>query len=366
MKLLLKFWIPLEYQNQYLEIEKFGPFFHRWLPDGEKDAIELQTSVPDIKLKIWFDRSGLFDNEFIKFDYQTYEVPAHLIEKQSYLDGGPVIGLLELQNLSENEINPVITNKKGDSQYVSLGKKVIKIIEPQLINFINILRTNFGQKWLDPLKQWDSRKESLGHYFSNTVITQWSIDGKSWQDFVPNEVVWNPEFKSYGPEKDLQFITKKDWMQLSDALNKEYTPSTSAILLSDAGYFAMHGDLKHAIIEAISALEVAISEHIRRELKDKTLVDKIAAFEQLPLPVQLIVVSMNREITTASLNNSIEIIKLRNEIIHEGKIPIDSDEIKLYSLFHIIEGLIDGPGFKYPFEYSTLRVMEPQEWDRIN
>ena len=39
-----------------------GPLFHRWLPDGEKDAIPLDTGEPDVELRVWFERLGFVDD----------------------------------------------------------------------------------------------------------------------------------------------------------------------------------------------------------------------------------------------------------------------------------------------------------------
>ena len=57
MNVLLKFFFPLE-RYELGPLPPSGPLFHRWLPDGEKDAITLSPPSEHYTLKLWFERWG--------------------------------------------------------------------------------------------------------------------------------------------------------------------------------------------------------------------------------------------------------------------------------------------------------------------
>ncbi len=118
--LLLKFGINLEEYSLSIIAQHHGPLFHRWLPDGEKDAIVLDTGDSNIELRVWFERRGFVDNGFIKFDYKRREVNPEIIPKQAILDAGPLWGLLKIQGLSEEELVPLWENAIEDARYVAL------------------------------------------------------------------------------------------------------------------------------------------------------------------------------------------------------------------------------------------------------
>ena len=149
--LLLKFGIHLEKYELPTVAQHHGPLFHRWFPDGEKDAIILNTGDPNTKLKLWFERWGYIDNGWIKFSYKRREVDPKIIPTQAILDAGPLLGLLEIRGVAEEELTPLRENKVGDARYISLAKKVVKLLHPTVARFLNILRTNYGQYWIQDL-----------------------------------------------------------------------------------------------------------------------------------------------------------------------------------------------------------------------
>lgn len=111
LTLLLKFKINLEEYDVSTYSQHYGPLFHRWLPDGEKDAIVLDTGDPNAELKVWFERLGFKDKDFIEFDYTRREVDPETIPKQAILEAVPLMGLLKIQALSEEESTPLRENK---------------------------------------------------------------------------------------------------------------------------------------------------------------------------------------------------------------------------------------------------------------
>ena|SRR5579864_7710754 len=159
--LFLKFYVYLGRQDFMRKFD--GPLFHRWLPDGEKDAINLDTGTPEVTLKVWFERRGFVGEKLIKYDVTRKEVDSAIIPTQAALVAGSLFGLLEIQGLAEEKVTPIRENRIGDAIYVAFGDQVVnKLICPSVSRFINILRGKYGQYWLRELRKWDSRNETLG------------------------------------------------------------------------------------------------------------------------------------------------------------------------------------------------------------
>ena len=166
-----------------------GPYFHRWLPDGQKDAIQLNTGDSNAKLSVWFEQRGFVKGGWIKYDHKRKEVDEEILKQQAVLDAGALIGYLDIQSLTDDEYKAVTENLIDDSEYISFGKRVINIIHPPISQLIRILRVFYGQYWLREFEKWDSRKTSLGSYCYSTLQLSWSInDGASWQKFKPTKL----------------------------------------------------------------------------------------------------------------------------------------------------------------------------------
>jgi len=109
-----------------------GPLFHRWLPNGEKDAIMLETGDENVELKIWFERLGYLDGSFIKFDKMRHEVEPEIMDKQGMLEAGPLQGSLKIGGIADQELQSMRKFKLGVEKYKVFGKKVIKLIYPSV------------------------------------------------------------------------------------------------------------------------------------------------------------------------------------------------------------------------------------------
>ena len=106
--LLIKFKLNLEYhpiQSGALYIpHPHGPLFHRWLPDGVADAIELDTNDSKATLR----KSGLRDKGMLMTDILgLIRIGRRSLltsyQQQGKLDAGPLFGLLEIRDISDIE-----------------------------------------------------------------------------------------------------------------------------------------------------------------------------------------------------------------------------------------------------------------------
>ena len=362
--LLLRFAITLEDYNLPHIDQHHGPLFHRWLPDGEKDSIVLDTGDPDAELKVWFDRWGFVRDGFIEFSYKRREVAPDLIPRQAVLDAGPLMGLLRIQGLSEEQLAPIREDKVGDDAYVVVGKRVIKkLLYPPVSRFIDVLRTNCGQYWIRPPEEWDSRKGSLGHYCSLLQL-RWSLDGQTWRDFRPDEAVIR--ITGAIQRRFPGYLTREGWQELGEVAREEYEPSLGAFILARTHQLLDEENMRHAIVEGVIALEVALSELIRRKLgAAESLLDRMSAFWNLPLPTQ--VVSIAAPLGTVSsqdIEHTVKAIEMRNKVIHEGWSPPDDAEVDVSGLLRTVAALLSGPTFRFPSARFLNSLMSPEEWER--
>lgn len=366
--LLLKFKINLEDYSVSIHPRHHGPLFHRWLPDGEKDAIVLDTGDPNAELKVWFERLGFKHKDFIEFDYTRREVEPETIPKQAILDAGPLVGLLEIHAVSEEESVSLRENKVGDARYVALGKKIVSLIHVPVARFLDVLRTNYGQYWIRGLEKWDSRKESLARYCSLPLNLEWSLDeGKTWARFMPDEPTARLTVTMSTARSFREYLTKDDWQELAKVSREGHEPSLAALLLARAHQFLDQGNLKHALIEGVSALEVALEELVHQKLDgDNSLAKSMQAFWQLPLPARLIpVVSTLGTARLEDVKLAVEAIDMRNKVVHDGWDPPERAQHELSGLVNTVAALLPSPRFKFPTVNPGNKIMPLEEWEKL-
>lgn len=182
--LLFDFVVQLRDGNHPYPFDHEGPLFHRWLPNGEKDAIVLDTGDPQSELKVSFEHRGYVDDGYVRFDWKRDEVDPSIIPRQAVLEGGHLAGWLKIE-LPDEELEALRKVSTGDPAYEALGRRLIKLIRPPVNKLINLLRTNYGQYWLREIEEWDSRSRSLGSFCAGLGI-RWSLDGgKTWGNLSP-------------------------------------------------------------------------------------------------------------------------------------------------------------------------------------
>ena len=357
----IKFGVHLENYNLGDPV-RHGPLFNRWLPDGSNDAIDIQTGEPATKLKLWFDRRGYVDT-FIEFDYKRKEIDEEIMVRQAVLDAGPLMGLLKIDKLSIDILNPIQNNIIGDQKYVTFGKKVIKLIYPAISHFISIIRVNFGQYWLKQPTKWNSKTETLGQYCS-LLSMKWSTDdGKTWFAFQPDEKQSGPIVVTTRDDHSDFLVTKLEWNRLQEIMASNYQPSLAATILARTHEYLAQEQLRSAFIEGVSGLELALNEFIKEKLRDSsTLMNSMSRFWQLPLKTQLVSVgSALGSISSEDLESTLSAIETRNNIVHEGYEPSENQKKQLLSLLKTVSMLLRGPGLKFPPAYSGNRLSEPPD-----
>lgn len=362
-RLLLKFGVHLAGSESNSHFDPQGPLFHRWLPDGETSAINLK-GIENSSLKVWFERRGFVDPGpgigFIEYDQARRDVDPSIMNRQGKLDAGPLSGLVEIEVTSE-ELTAIKGEKKNDDHYMALGKRIVnKVIVPRVSQFIKLLRTHYGQYWLQDLEAWDSRNLSLGGYCA-TLGLFWSDDGgTNWRHFRPTETIFSATLFSGGDFG--QFLTQEDWEQIKKYANEGFEPSLAALSLSSAHGHLDKRNYRLALIDGVVALELAVNDLIRRRFDGSELLSKsISALMDLPLRTQIaaLVQVAPQKVSVADLEGTIRAIESRNKVIHEAWDPDQRVRADVLALLKTAAFSIEGPAFKFPSCHSGNQLLPP-------
>ena len=338
-----------------------GPLFHRWLPNGEANALTLEIKDPNAELRVWFNRYGFVSNDFIVFDQKKREVDPSVMERQAVLDAGPLFGGLILSKISEEELEAIGNGKEDDSLYLSMGKRIVQLIYEPIHRFLQILRVNFGQYWLRNLTAWDSRELSLGAYCSSMLNLKWRPDPNSeWSDFRPTKSVRSVTVTVPSDVEFKQYLQKEDFYSLPEVLDSGYTPNLASMCLIRSHQNRDIGVWSYAFIEAYTALELTISDLIRsRYSTSDSIKNARQTFFNLPKKAQLVsIASIEGTIPIEDLNLALLAIEIRNKVVHEGYDPPPNIENRkaLNALLRVIAHFLSGPSFKFPKMNSGNRV----------
>jgi hypothetical protein len=352
--LRLKFAVDLEnYELPELDPPK-GPLFHRWLPNGEADAIELTVADADMRLKVWFERRGATDTDgFTRFDVSRREVNPEAIARQARLDAGPLFGSVEIKNVDEATIAAVTEDRADDEKYVVLGKRVIRAIVPRITGLIDLLRTNYGQYWLKPLAPWDSRQATLGSFCRSHLQLEWQGDGaEEWKPFTPTAQRISLTVGLVSDEVFERYLSKNDYSVLATQLRGRPELSLAAASLVEAHRTLDSGHLRVAFVEGAIALELAIHEYLRAGIGDsEQLGVAVRPFWRLSRKAQLSsIAARNESIPTEVLEAALKAIDMRNKIVHEGYDPEGGDEANRLcsALLKVAAALLPPPEFRFP------------------
>jgi len=260
-------------------------------------------------------------------------------------------------------VKPIIEDNSGDDGYVALGKRaVIKLICPMVSRLINTLQTNYGQYWIQQLEEWDSRKCTLGHY-CRLLNAKCSVDGGStWLDFVPDKPAATFTVQMSMMQDFDVYITKRDWQNISRTLIEGHEPSPAAFVLLQSHRLLHQGDLKYAIIEGVTALELAIHEFIRIRLGAN--IDKANPFFNMRSEAAQLAVIAAALGKTADLGPALRCIDTRHKIVHEGFTPTEGARVELMALLNTVSAMLEGPKFRFPTANPGNAIAPPEEWEK--
>jgi len=363
--LLLKFYVFLDQQRNWRKFD--GPLFHRWLPDGETNAIDLYTGFPNTRLKVWFERRGYVEDEMIQFDITRKEVDPAIIPTQAALCAGPLFGLLEVQDITDDEATCLSKQLTEDPIYVTLCRTLLdKIIQPCVSRFIDTLRIKYGQYWIRESEGLDYKKRSLSNR-CYLLRLQWSLDsGATWFNLTPNaKTAFTHVTVIGGREKDFQqYLTQKDWEDLAVLSQKEFNPPLGAFILSRARQLFEEENYKYALIEGVLALEISLTYFIKKNFDGHTNPTRSQLENILHLEDKLSVIAKNIVLPKNNLKLAIQAIKVRNKSVHEYHFPSDQVKPKVKALLTVVAVLNFGQEFKMPSARIGNMIKPVENWEK--
>jgi hypothetical protein len=340
-----------------------GPLFHRWVPNGRSDALVL--NLPGGVVSMWFERRGKTTGiGYIEYDHKSAEFDVELMARQALLDGGALFGEVSLTGLTDAEYQAVVENRVGSEDFVSLGKRVVQdYVDPSILMLTQLLRDVYGQYWLKVQDAFDSRRYSLGHH-CHLLEMKWQAPDKSWHEFVPNEpthavIYARATFNRKYPE----YLSSQTWSQIQRLLDAGYTPPLASVIAQYAHRLADQGFLRQALVEAVTAVELAIDHRLKSG--NSPLANSIRGFEKLPLDACLVISAANLSISADTLSEALRCITIRNKAVHEGVDPPPTATTALNALLETISHLLGEPRIQFPSAWTGNEVRAREEdWEQ--
>ena len=69
-----------------------GPLFTHWLPNGQSDAVEIRCPHKGNHLRLWFERRGYVERDFVRYDAKRREVDETVMQRQGTSEAGDLHG----------------------------------------------------------------------------------------------------------------------------------------------------------------------------------------------------------------------------------------------------------------------------------
>lgn len=361
-EILFKFTIGLQDYN--IPNNPRGLLFHRWLPDGGKNAVTLHTGDSKSSLKVWFERHGIVKDGWIVFELNHHKVDPKIMSLQGVLESGPVYGLLKIQNVITKQKTVLKKNIIGNAEYTKLAKRVVNILQPSVSKFLNTLRINYGQYWVREIEKWNSKEISLGNYCNNLHLKWSDNNGKTWSRFLPDKKEIRMIFKLENGVEN--YISQNDWKELVKVIKGGYKPSFAGITLVQAQEYMDRNELKHAFVEGVTALELATTEFLKKKLTGNTLEKRLNEFLNISLYNQVISIVMGKnEISQETLEHTLKAISIRHDIVHKGFNPTTNMKIHLIELLKTVSMIIGVKQIRFPAAGHGGRIMRSaKQWEQ--
>jgi hypothetical protein len=328
-----------------------GPMFNRWLPDGRADGVRLPVADARNEIKVWFERRCYVQDGFLRYDAaRRNEFDLSVMRSQGRINAGYLFGEAAFVPVSEPELKSLDTDQRNGADYAAVGKRLLDFLVPSIAAFVNVLRLQYGQYWLRPILPWDSRQESLGNYCQGLQL-KWkpTPSGSTWRDFRPTDLVIEGTGYVHGPLEYEKYLTERDWRSLQQGHGLAGGSSLALEVVSDAQTLRRGGHVRAALVQSVSALEIAIGQFLSARKKETPLaIDVVPRFKEIPLPEQLCLVGvLAKGIASATLDTALKAIETRNKIVHEGATPT-VEEGHFVALFECVKRLVEAEHLKFP------------------
>jgi hypothetical protein len=182
-------------------------------------------------------------------------------------------------------------------------------------------RVEKGQHWLEPLVCAPDRMDVFTSFRATVMIPP--HDWATWHPYTP--IILHAR----RPERE-RYLARDDWSQVTEFMNSEQRPNLVLELLANAESLLYDGIRRSAVIEGVSALEIAISDfakaprldalEIPRRVPTETLKDQIEALGLRGSVRYLLPLLFSSDILADSVLTGCQAaVNARNDLVHHGR-----------------------------------------------
>jgi hypothetical protein len=304
--------------------------FAGWLPDSSSDHIIVDKDR--LRAELWFDRSCL--NYPAGTDPLTHDnILAHALKLEVAVDGLDdefIQAIIDASKLPSPEGTPF------SDRYEELGKEIYDLTMITVNRLITFVRVDKLQYWLQELEVDAGRMASAFVHFQAVC----SIDRANWY-------MWRPTSRELMltvlPYRTT-WITREDWITAGEYVRSGRSGKFVPDLLATAIANAWSGNRRSALVEAVTALEVAVSEFARSpkseqafgkifsermdvsSLKSQVSHMGISGSIKYLFPVIVPEASVSNE----SFRTCSKALEERNNVVHNGQRDVSPSKIHKY------------------------------------
>jgi hypothetical protein len=324
-----------ELSNQFIT-------FYRWLPNNLKKDI-LVRKVENRIISLWLDKNCI--GSVSRPNEEEIKNWVNILINKVYVDVN-IIGVPnKISNFIYNERDSPKQShygiKPGEKDYdklkdiyKDLGEKVLQSALEIYNRFISFARNEKGQYWLRERQFDKNRIRSMNIEFYSKVRST-DYDWVRWcPPATDNIIIYVKDNESS--------IREDEWKQIKRFIKGNSRSNLVLELLANAQSLLDSNHRRSAIIESISALEVAVSRFVKTPNISSVLPPDQAGrfyvqglkktFEEIHLLSTIEYVMpllFSSEIfPTEILNQTIEAIKARNSVVHHGQRDISEEKIR--------------------------------------
>src|SRR6266850_5531927 len=88
----MSFHLRLETRSLAGPLKIVGPLFHRFVPNGQNDAVFLTPEGDPHEIRVWFERAAKQEQGVLKWERNGSEFDEGIMRRQAKLEGGPLQG----------------------------------------------------------------------------------------------------------------------------------------------------------------------------------------------------------------------------------------------------------------------------------
>ncbi len=321
-----------------LSTETFGSTmtFNRWIP-REDNPIEFKNE--QFTLRLWIDKDCIFGKNSDEEIAHWVNIMVNKIKVEiniQNVDDQLATFIYDERESSRDIHHGIQPTDEGydalSSKFNKLGQDAVKLTYDICNRFISYVRNEKGQYLLELLTYEEENIKSV--YVGTNAKTK--IDDGEW-------FRWNPSFVgvhklTFGDNKES--ITEDDWGHIQEFVGtKKRTNLTNELLSNSMSLLFKYGHRRSAVIEAVTALEVALVSFSKKpDFKNFDFPADIGRIDidnfgnqvkhsgtSLSIRYLLPILFKEEVLSTELLNKCQKAIETRNNIIHQGQRDIKTD-----------------------------------------